>query len=108
MTRKVFIVLATYQGAEYVGTLVESVRRQSHRDWTLLARDDGSSDGTVEILEGFAARDGRIRLLEGGGPPRGAVGNFGVLLQRACDLGGDCVFLADQDDVRARIKSASN
>ena len=98
MTRKVFIVLATYQGAEYVESLVESIRRQSHDDWTLLARDDGSTDGTAEILEGLATRDGRIRLLEQGAR-RGAVGNFGVVLQRACDLGADCVFLADQDDV---------
>ena len=104
MTRKVFIVLATYQGAEYVELLLESLRRQSHDDWTLLARDDGSSDGTAEILARLAARDGRIQLLAGGGPRRGAAGNFGVVLQRACDLGADYVFPADQDDVSREDK----
>jgi glycosyltransferase involved in cell wall biosynthesis len=99
MAGKVIIVLATYQGAEYVEALVESVRRQSYDDWTLLARDDGSTDGTAEILGRLAARDGRVRLLEGGGPRRGAAGNFGIVLQRACDLGADYVFPADQDDV---------
>ena len=61
---KVFIALATYQGAEYLRPLIESIRRQSYEDWTLLARDDGSTDATGGILAELARRDGRIRVLD--------------------------------------------
>ena len=53
----VFIVLATYEGQRYLPQLIESIRRQSCRDWTLLARDDGSSDATPAILRRAATED---------------------------------------------------
>ena len=96
---KVFIALATYQGARYLRSLIESIRRQSYQDWTLLARDDGSTDATGKILQEAALRDGRIRLLDDGGRRDGSAGNFGLLMQRAFDLGADYLFPADQDDV---------
>ena len=64
---KVFIALATYQGARYLRPLIESIRRQSYEDWTLLARDDGSIDATGGILAELARRDGRIHVLDDGG-----------------------------------------
>ena len=77
---------------------MESVRGQSYGDWTLLARDDGSTDGTAEILERFAARMSESACSMGA-VRRGARRGTSAFLQRACDLGADCVFLADQDDV---------
>ena len=59
----VFVVLSGYNGARYISEQIESIRRQTFRDWTLLVRDDGSSDGTVQILESVAAAEPRIRLL---------------------------------------------
>jgi glycosyltransferase involved in cell wall biosynthesis len=96
---KIFIVLATHQGAAYLRPQVQSIRRQSLADWTLLVRDDGSTDSTAEILQELAGRDDRIRMLPGDGRRYGAVGNFALLIQRAFDLGADYLFLADQDDV---------
>jgi glycosyltransferase involved in cell wall biosynthesis len=96
---RVYIVLATYQGEAFLPELLSSIRGQSHQDWTLLARDDRSSDGTRRILSEAAAADWQIVLLDEAGTRLGATGNFAGLLLEAQRRGADYVFLADQDDV---------
>lgn len=51
---KIDILLATYNGAEYIATQVRSLQSQTFADWCLLVHDDGSTDNTLEILEQFA------------------------------------------------------
>ena len=75
---KVFIALATYQGAKYLRPLIQSIRRQSYADWTLLARDDGSTDATAKILRELARRDARIAVLDDGGGQRMRRGILGA------------------------------
>jgi rhamnosyltransferase len=96
---KVFIALATYNGASYLKPLLESVRRQSHSAWTLLARDDRSSDATAEILRRTAAEDRRIVLLEDDLGRLGPTANFGLLMRHGFDRGAEYLLFADQDDV---------
>ena len=96
---RVVILLATYRGAAYLPELLASLREQTYGDWTLLARDDGSDDDTIQILRDAAACDGRIAILESVGERLGPVGNFGLLMQRALDAGAEYVFFADQDDI---------
>ncbi|MEN6459169.1 MAG: glycosyltransferase family 2 protein [Thermoguttaceae bacterium] len=95
----VFIALSTFNAGPYLRPLVESVRRQSFGGWTLLVRDDGSSDETVPELRAAAAEDGRIVLLEPDGRRLGPSASFATLMQQAYDRGADCLLLADQDDV---------
>jgi glycosyltransferase involved in cell wall biosynthesis len=97
--RNVFIVLGTYQGEAYLPALLASIQQQSCPTWTLLARDDASSDATPAILRAAAAADHRIVVLDGDGVRHGAVGNFGLLMQQAYDRGAEYLFFADQDDV---------
>lgn len=93
------IVLATYNGAAYLGEFLDSLRRQSVAEWHLLVRDDGSTDATPEILARAAVEDARISLM-GDVPDRlGVTANFGVLLEHARERHARYVFLADQDDV---------
>ena len=47
---KVNILLSTYNGEQYLKEQVKSIQDQTYRDWQLLIRDDGSTDGTVEII----------------------------------------------------------
>lgn len=95
----VFIVLSTYNGAEHVRALIESIRSQTVGDWALLVRDDGSSDATLDIVTGLAQQDLRIQFLPEDGRSRGAAGSFGVLLAAARARGARYVFFADQDDI---------
>lgn len=95
-----FVVLASHNGAEYLGDQIESLIRQSYTGWKLIARDDGSVDSSREILRRYARLDNRIELLlEDDGPASSAQRNFSVLLQHAYDRGADYVLCCDQDDV---------
>lgn len=96
---RVSIVLATYQGETWLPELLGSISAQSHSDWTLLARDDGSSDASPQILREAAHADPRIVVAEAGGSRRGTLGNFAWLLQQAWQASADYVLLADQDDI---------
>jgi len=55
--------MAVYNGERYVAEAVESVLRQTHRDFEFVIVNDGSTDGTGAILDGYAAHDGRIKLI---------------------------------------------
>lgn len=91
------ILLATYNGARFLGAQLSSILNQTHLDWSIIARDDGSSDESVEILETFASQHpGRLRLVADGEGRLGVRGNFGRLLEEA---DADYVAFCDQDDL---------
>lgn len=89
------ILLSTYNGGQYLRKQLDSVLSQSVSDFTLLIRDDGSSDDTLQILRTYA--DPRIRILAG--KNLGPSGSFFALLEQARDMGAEQVFLCDQDDI---------
>ena len=57
------VVMPVYNGEAFVARAVQSVLDQTSPRWEIVAVDDGSRDGTRAILERFAARDPRIRVL---------------------------------------------
>ena len=59
----VTIALSVYNVAEYVRASLDSILAQTFKDFELLCIDDASTDGTWEILQEYAERDSRIRLL---------------------------------------------
>ena len=61
----VTVLMPVYNGAAYLEAAIESIRRQTHSDFEFLIVDDGSTDGSSEILEGLAAQDSRIRIIYG-------------------------------------------
>ena len=96
---KVVIALATCNGETYLAELLESLRRQSWTEWTLLIKDDASDDRTPDLLARWAATERRITLLKRTKTKLGAAQNFGCLMQVAKNQNADYVFFADQDDV---------
>ncbi|MBX7213723.1 MAG: glycosyltransferase [Thermoflexales bacterium] len=60
----VSIVLPTYNNVGTIGAAIQSVIFQSFQDWELLLLDDGSTDGTRELVGAFD--DPRIRLIQDG------------------------------------------
>lgn len=60
---KVNILLSTYNGEQFLAEQVKSIQEQTYQEWQLLIRDDGSSDGTVEVIKQLAAQDSRIHFI---------------------------------------------
>ncbi|HEU4382309.1 MAG TPA: glycosyltransferase family 2 protein [Anaeromyxobacteraceae bacterium] len=56
------IALCTYNGERFLREQVDSLLAQDYPNLEVVAVDDASTDGTVAILEGYAARDRRLRV----------------------------------------------
>jgi glycosyltransferase involved in cell wall biosynthesis len=96
---KLVIVMATYNGAPYLEEQLESIRVQTLTDWSLIIRDDGSSDETLAILRRYEKTDPRISVVVDSQGNLGASRSFGSLLKHALDSGADYVACSDQDDI---------
>jgi len=88
------ILLSTYNGQTYLEGLLDSLLRQALPGVEILIRDDGSSDGTLEILRRYSEKHQNIRLIEGENV--GVIPSFFQLVQEA---DGDFVAFCDQDDI---------
>ena len=87
------VCIATYNGARYIGEQLASILKQLSAEDEVVVSDDGSTDGTLDIVRSL--NDRRIRIVDG--PRRHSPTlNFEWALRNAK---GDYVFLADQDDV---------
>lgn len=61
--KKVSIVLPVYNGEAYLRQAIESVLAQTYENWELIMVDDCSTDGSPAIMEEFARRDSRVRIV---------------------------------------------
>ena len=57
----VLILLAAYNGGQYITEQIDSILNQTHRNLTLWASDDASSDDTLEIIRHYEQSDGRVK-----------------------------------------------
>ncbi len=90
------ILLATYNGEQFVEEQIRSIIRQTETEWRLLVHDDGSTDQTVNIVTKLTQEDNRIQLIQDGITNLGVAYNFLHLLQYA---DADYCMFADQDDI---------
>ncbi len=56
----VAVITPCFNQAQYLGDCLESLLQQSFTDWTCMVVDDGSTDDSFQVAEGFASRDRRI------------------------------------------------
>lgn len=94
---KVEILMATYNGENYIVEQIESLRNQTYTDWNLLIRDDGSNDGTIKIIEYYEKKyPEKIKLLRDNKKNLGVQYNFLELLEYSTQ---DYIMFCDQDDI---------
>ena len=93
---RVDIVMATYNGAQYIEEQLRSLCRQTYGDWRCLVHDDGSTDGTQDILRAWAAKEARIVFIEDGIHGLGPAKHFLYILKYS---DAPWVMWADQDDI---------
>lgn len=59
----VSIITPAYNAAEYIAETIESVLAQTYPNWEMLIVNDCSKDNTAEIVQSYAAKDKRIKLI---------------------------------------------
>ena len=57
------IIIPVYNVESYLRDCLDSVLRQTFSDWEAICVDDGSTDGSSDILADYASRDSRIRVV---------------------------------------------
>lgn len=98
---KVAIILATFNGAKFLQEQINSIVHQTHEDWHIFYRDDGSTDKTIDILTSIPYTNKVTQLspdnLSGGSAAR----NFFLSLFQIDVEKYDFVCFCDQDDIWA-------
>jgi glycosyltransferase involved in cell wall biosynthesis len=87
----VSVIIPAYNAEEYIAAAIESVLIQDYRDFELLIINDGSTDGTEEIIRGF--KDDRIRYFRQENQGLAATHNTGIRQSR-----GEFIIKLDADD----------
>lgn len=87
------IIIPVYNTAKYLDRCLDSIAGQTFSDFEVLCIDDGSTDGSGELLDARAAADPRFHVEHRSNAGASASRNFGLDL--AC---GDYVLFVDSDD----------
>ena len=95
----VSVVMAVYNGADFITESIASVLAQSHDRLDLIIVDDGSSDTTLSIVEHWIKRDRRVRLLK-----RPHLGHAQALNAGIAAADGAFIARIDHDDLWHRRK----
>lgn len=90
---KVSVIIPVYNTEKYVRQAVESIRRQTLKDIEIIIVNDGSTDGSMTILEELAVQDERIKLFSQENQGQSIARNFA--LQK---VGGKYLYFMDSDD----------
>ena len=91
---RVSILLPARNAAAHLAAAAASIGRQTYSDYEVIAVSDGSSDATGALLDQWAARDDRVRVLHC--TPRGIVAS---LMDAAAAANGELLARMDADDV---------
>lgn len=88
------IIVPVYNTAAYLTACVESVLDQECSDFEVILVDDGSTDGSADLCDAFAARDARVRVIHQANRGVSSARNKGL----DCAL-GEYLWFCDSDDV---------
>jgi len=90
---KVSVVIPVYNTQRYLRQCMESVLAQTLREIEIICVDDGSTDGSVDVIKKYMAQDGRISLIQQGNRYAGAARNNGMEHAK-----GKYIVFLDSDD----------
>lgn len=90
---KVSVVVPVYNGERFLKQCLDSIRRQTLKDIEIICVNDGSTDGSAEILAEYAAHDARFKIITQENKYIGAARNAGISAAQ-----GEYIGFVDQDD----------
>ena len=88
------IIIPVYNVAPYLRECLDSVIAQTFTDWEAICVDDGSTDGSGAILDEYAAKDKRFRVIHQKNAGVSVARNAAIELMH-----GDWFLFVDADDV---------
>ncbi|TCV08024.1 glycosyltransferase involved in cell wall biosynthesis [Sphingobacterium alimentarium] len=91
---KVSVVMPVFNTQEYVGRAIQSIVQQDLDDWELILVNDGSTDGSLTILQDWINRDSRLRLINQKNQGLSGARNTGISAAN-----GVYVYFMDSDDI---------
>src|SRR4051812_27217503 len=105
MNELITILLATYNGEQYIEEQLQSLFNQTYTNWRLIIRDDCSTDNTPAVIHEYQHQHSdKIVILPNDGMNLGSILNFNALLTFA--RGADYIMFCDQDDKWEKDKIA--
>lgn len=93
---KVAFVLSVYNGAKFLEEQLNAILQQTHSNWQLYVRSDGSKDHSLDIIKDYVKKDARIHLLDERGVNVGYTKSQALLLSHVTE---PYIIFCDQDDV---------
>ena len=87
------VIMPIHNTEQYLDDAVSSIVSQTYPDWELIAIDDGSTDGSGKIIDEWASRDSRIRVLHTENEGVAAARNLGLK-----EMSGEYIQFIDSDD----------
>lgn len=91
------VVIPTYNASKFLREALDSLLAQSFTDWEAICVNDGSTDDSLSILQEYAAKDSRFRVLDG---PNGG---YGKAMNRGLDAArGVYTSILEPDDFTPR------
>ena len=91
--KKVSIIIPVYNVERYLKQCIESAINQTMRDIEIICINDGSTDGSPEIMKEMAKKDHRIRLIDKPNSGYGSTMNLGIDLAK-----GKYIIFLESDD----------
>jgi len=97
------VILASYNGVKYIQEQITSILTQEDVNITLMVFDDGSNDGTIDLLlSKFSFNTNNVKIVQNSIPTGSAANNFFQAIKTIDDkiIGAhDYIALSDQDDI---------
>lgn len=93
MNRKVSLIVPAYNVKKYIRKCIISIENQTYQNYEIIIIDDGSTDGTSDIILEAAAGNPKIKVLNGGHKGVSNARNMGLDY-----VEGDYVTFVDSDD----------
>lgn len=90
---KVSIIMPIYNSEKYVGEAIESVLKQTYKNFELILVDDGSRDNSYNIINDYSKKDDRIKVYKKENGGISSTRNFGILKAT-----GKYIAFIDNDD----------
>ena len=94
MNELISVIVPIYNTEKYLVECVESLRKQTYSNIEIILVNDGSTDASIEICDGFAEKDSRVRVFHKKNEGVAVARNFGIQQSN-----GQYVVIVDSDDI---------